>query len=248
MLRAKRSDLAAKCYSRRLDVSGGTEKSEEDLAGDMSSEKQTPVQDETPLDNVGEAGGDNNADAAAGETDGDAKAHTLPSETDSELAEASGEPAEMSPEERLEASESQAKAHYDRFLRASAELENFRKRAQREMDDLRRYANQSLIKDLLNVVDNLERAIASSQGPDGSAEPLVEGVDMTLKEILKILQKYGVKPIDALEKPFDPNVHEAVLQEVVEDVPENTVIKEFQRGYWIHDRLLRPSMVVVSKT
>jgi molecular chaperone GrpE len=151
-------------------------------------------------------------------------------------------------EERLELAEAEAARNLDRFLRASAELENVKKRSQREMGELRKYANQSLIKELLTVVDNLERAIESSRSEDGTAEQLLEGVDLTLKEILKILEKHGVTPIDSLEKPFDPAMHEAVLQEALEGVPENTVIREFQRGYWMHDRLLRPAMVVVSKT
>jgi molecular chaperone GrpE len=76
----------------------------------------------------------------------------------------------------------------------------------------------------------------------------VEGVSLTLADVIKIFDKYGIKSIEAIDKPFDPTVHEAVMQESVADVPDNTVIKELQKGYWLHDRLLRPSMVVVSKT
>ncbi len=163
---------------------------------------------------------------------------------------AGGVPAESNDipltEELIQAKE-EAKANYDRFLRASAELENLKKRTRRELDDLRKFANQSLFKELLVVVDNLERAIDSCQHDGGSFEQLMEGVHLTLADVLKIFDKFGVKSIEAIDKPFDPTVHEAVMQESVTDVPDNTVIKELQKGYWLHDRLLRPSMVVVSK-
>lgn len=149
-------------------------------------------------------------------------------------------------EEKLETAERQAQENHDRFLRVAAELDNFRKRKEREVSDLRKYANQALLKELLGVVDNLERALASSR-ENGEPEGLTEGVEMTLKELLKIFDKFGVQPIEALQQPFDPNLHEAVMQEPSDAVPANTVVKELQKGYLLRDRLLRPSMVVVSK-
>jgi len=148
-------------------------------------------------------------------------------------------------EAKLEKAEQQARDNHERFLRAAAELDNFRKRKEREVSDLRKYANQSLLRELLGVVDNLERALASS-GENGTPDGLVEGVDMTLKELLKIFDQFGVIPVESLEKPFDPTVHEAVMQEPSDTVPANTVIKELQKGYMLRDRLLRPAMVVVS--
>lgn len=137
----------------------------------------------------------------------------------------------------------------ERFLRLSAEFENYKKRMTRQMDEFRKYANESLLKDLLAVVDNLERAIHTSG--DQIKEPtktcVMEGVEMTLTEILKILNKCHVTSVEALGKQFDPAFHEAVMQEESEDHPENTVVSEFQKGYLIHGRLLRPAMVVVSK-
>lgn len=166
--------------------------------------------------------------------------------TAEEAAEAiPGEP-EKDLEQKLEEAEAEAKSAHDRFLRVSAEFENFKKRTRREVDDFRKYANEALIKELLNVVDNLERAMESSIEAKENNQ-LLEGVDLTLKEILKIFEKFNVKPIEALEKEFDPAVHQAVLQEPSEAHPDNTVIREFQRGYTIHERLLRPAMVVVSK-
>ena len=163
------------------------------------------------------------------------------------VVEEAPEEAEKDLEKKLEEAEEEAALAKDRYLRAQAELENFKKRTRREVDDFRKYANETLIKELLSVVDNLERAVDSSKEAS-EHDQLLEGVDLTLKEILKIFEKFSVKPIEALEKEFDPAVHQAVLQEASEDHAENTVIREFQKGYTIHDRLLRPAMVVVSKT
>ena len=149
-------------------------------------------------------------------------------------------------EERLEVAERQAQENHERFLRAAAELDNFRKRKEREVSDLRKYANQTLLRELLGVVDNLERALAASQ-ENGEPEGLTEGVEMTLKELLKIFEQFHVKPIESLQQPFDPNLHEAVMQEPSDAFPANTVLKELQKGYMLRDRLLRPAMVVVSK-
>ena len=115
------------------------------------------------------------------------------------------------------------------------------------MDEFRKFANQSLIKEMLSVVDNLELAMNSTDSHKTIDKDLLEGLEMTHKEILKVFEKFNVKPIDAIGQPFDPAFHEAVMQEETDDYPENTVINELQRGYMIHDRLLRPSMVVVAK-
>ena len=149
--------------------------------------------------------------------------------------------------EQLEAKEQEAKETYDRFLRLSAEFENYKKRSEREMSDFKRFANESLLKEMLPVVDNLQLALESPKGIDTAAGGVHEGVELTLKEMLKVLEKFGVKPIEALEKPFDPSFHQAVMQEESEEHDEQTVIRELQKGYKIHDRLLRPAMVVVSK-
>jgi len=150
-------------------------------------------------------------------------------------------------ETELASKEKEAQETYDRLLRISAEFENYKKRTGREAAEFRKYANQALIKDMLSVVDNLELAIKSSKGKESPDKGLVEGLDMTHKEILRVFEKFKVTPIDATGQPFDPNFHEAVMQEETDDNPENTVINEFQKGYMIHDRLLRPAMVVVAK-
>jgi molecular chaperone GrpE len=148
----------------------------------------------------------------------------------------------------LEHFRKQAEADREQLLRVSAEFENYKKRAQRHMEDFKKYANEALLKDLLTVVDNLERAISSSGG-SASKSPdacIVEGVEMTLKEIMRVFEKFHVTSIDALGKPFDPSIHEAVMQEEADAYPSNTVCNVLQKGYMIHDRLLRPAMVSVS--
>lgn len=150
-------------------------------------------------------------------------------------------------EAKLEAKEKEAVETYDRLLRTSAEFDNYKKRSSREIEEFRKFANQSLIKEMLSVVDNLELAMNSTNDHKAIDKDLLQGLEMTHKEILKVFERFNVKPIDAKGQPFDPTFHEAVMQEETNDSPKNTVINELQRGYMIHDRLLRPSMVVVAK-
>ena len=149
-------------------------------------------------------------------------------------------------EAKLEAKEEEAKETYDRLLRVTADFENYKKRSSREMEDFRKYANQSLLKEMLSVVDNLELAINSSNEEKNTDKSLIEGLNLTLNEILRVFEKFNVKPIEAQGQTFDPAYHEAVMREETDDYPENSVISEFQKGYLIHDRLLRPAMVVVA--
>ena len=175
----------------------------------------------------------------------DIQTQTTPEgETDESSAE---DTVPQTPEDKIALAEADAKEAYDRFLRASAELENYKKRAQKEMADFRKYANASLVKDLLGVVDNLERAIESSNESKAEGK-LSEGLNLTLKELLKIFEKFHACPISALGEPFDPCFHQAMMQKESDDHPENIVLDELQKGYMIHDRLLRPAMVVVSKS
>ncbi len=134
----------------------------------------------------------------------------------------------------------------DRVLRLSAEFENYKKRKQRELDDFKKFANETVFKQLLSVVDNLERAISSTEDSDQVAG-LSEGVKLTHKEMIKLFETFGVKPVDAQDQPFDPNFHQAVTQIETDEHPENMVTSVLQKGYMLHDRLIRPAMVVVSK-
>ena len=149
---------------------------------------------------------------------------------------------------KLEEAERQAKDNYERLLRVSADFENYKKRTAREMQDLVKYANEKILKEMLTVVDNLERAIESASNHYDTNDPLIQGVYLTLSETLKILERHQVKPVVSLGEPFDPSFHQAMMQEEVQDQPPNTVVKELQKGYLIHDRLLRPALVAVSKT
>mmetsp|Transcript_28545 Transcript_28545/g.13197 ORF Transcript_28545/g.13197 Transcript_28545/m.13197 type:complete len:126 (+) Transcript_28545:322-699(+) len=114
------------------------------------------------------------------------------------------------------------------------------------MSEFKKYANESLLLDILAVVDNLDRAIDFAANDEAEKESLIEGVKITIKEIFKIFEKYSVKPIKAMGETFDPAFHQAIMNEESDKYSENTVINELQKGYMIHDRLLRPAMVVVS--
>ena len=157
-------------------------------------------------------------------------------------------PQSESLEERLEAAEQKAQKDHDRLLRVMADFENYKKRMEREMNDYRKYANESLVKEILPIIDSLEKALEVSNHQDErSLGSLREGVAMTLKGLLNGLEKFGVIPIESVEEPFDPNFHQAVMQEESAEHSGNTVVQELQKGYMIGDRLLRPAMVVVSK-
>ena len=146
----------------------------------------------------------------------------------------------------LEQKEAEAKANYELFLRERAELENFKRRMQRDKSEALRFANEPLVRDLLPVVDNLERAIAHAQGC-GNGQPLIEGVQLVLRAFLDVLEKHGVTRVSATGEPFDPTKHEAVAQVETEELPPNSVAEEHTPGYSLHDRLLRAAMVSVSK-
>jgi molecular chaperone GrpE len=151
-------------------------------------------------------------------------------------------------ESQLTAKEKEAQENYDRLLRVSAEFENYKKRSARDFSDFKKYANRALLKDMLSVVDNLELAIQSAGEKNAHAASLLEGLNMTLQEMLRVFEKHGVKPLESVGQPFDPALHEAMMQEQTDDQPENTVVREMQKGYLLNDRLLRPAMVVVAKS
>ena len=133
----------------------------------------------------------------------------------------------------------------DRELRALAELENYRKRAARELADCLRYANLPLMRDLLPVSDNVERAIqAAEQNADGAG--LLEGVKIVRQQLEDVLKRHHCQRIEALHAPFDPHVHQAIMQQPSDEYPANTVVIVAQSGYRLHDRVVRPSQVIVS--
>lgn len=133
----------------------------------------------------------------------------------------------------------------ERALRARADLENFRKRKEAEVDAFRQYANEKLIVEFLPIVDSFDRALESFNDPSIAA--LVEGVQLIHKQLMTTLEKLGVAAFDSIHTPFDPNIHMAVSEEDADGVTAGTVVKEFQRGYKLQDRVIRPAMVVVAK-
>ncbi|MGC7870124.1 nucleotide exchange factor GrpE [Desulfosporosinus sp. SYSU MS00001] len=186
---------------------------------------------------------DVNEEYTASESDGSKESDTQNDNSNSN---------EMTPAEKilaLEAELTQAKAkadeNYDRFLRLQAEFDNYRRRTQKEKTEIVKYASEQLVSELLPVLDNFERATSSAQNnPDITV--FSQGVDMILRQLQTALSKVGLKPMEAVGQPFDPNLHEAVMRVESEDHPENTVVEELQKGYFLKEKVLRPSMVKVS--
>jgi molecular chaperone GrpE len=140
----------------------------------------------------------------------------------------------------------EAEEHYERLLRLAADMENLKKRQERERAELLQFANENLIKELLPVVDNLELALEHGRQSEAPA-PLLEGLELVHQGFLKALAKFGVSPMVSVGQVFDPAFHNAVLQEEAPEFPDCTVLKELQKGYLMHTRLLRPAMVVVAR-
>ena len=148
----------------------------------------------------------------------------------------------------MEAARSEASKNWNLYLRERADLENARKRHQREKEDALRYANDRLLKEMVPVLDNLERAVAHAEQAGDNNQGLLEGVNMTINQFRKALEDFGVKPINAIGADFDPNLHQAMGHIESAGQAPNTVVTEFQKGYLLHDRLLRPSLVMVAKS
>lgn len=184
----------------------------------------------------------------------DAPESEVEAEAEPEAAEeAAAEPADDAPAEKVPGEEESAEPSKaatenaellrDRLVRTMADFDNFRKRTDREKADLRKQAAGSVLRDVLEVVDNLERALSAS----GKLDELKQGVEMILKQQVDILRRHGVERVESVGQPFDPNVHEAVAREEGDaDLDGPTVASELQAGYCHHDRLLRPAMVTVA--
>jgi molecular chaperone GrpE len=206
--------------------------------------KQTPNDDAKKRPAPDAAGA-----AAAGEPLCDKHGGQTPVESQGQQGEAS-QPAQSaqvgaSAEEQLAKLREELDEMKDRALRAAAELENYRKRAQRELQDALRYANMPLLRDLLPVLDNVHRALDSAEST-AVASPLVEGIKMVAQQLEGVLARHHCEPIDALGSPFDPNLHEAIMQQPSTEHPPNTVLAVIQRGYRLHERVVRPSQVIVA--
>jgi molecular chaperone GrpE len=155
---------------------------------------------------------------------------------------APGEEARVAGEGGAREDDTEVRNLRDRLIRTLADFDNFRKRTEREKSSIKRFALFDVLRDFLSVHDNLERALAAS----GNAEDLKTGVEMTARQFTDLLLRHGVEPVPAVGRVFDPTVHEAVSREEGADVVEPTVTAELQRGYRLHDRLLRPALVIVA--
>lgn len=179
-----------------------------------------------------EGDGDNTAQAAAAEPNAEsATENTL---TPEDIA-------------KLKAEAAKAQENWDRYLRLNADFDNFKKRAAKDRLDAIRYANEDIIEKLLPVMDNFEAAMAAGTNTEsGSVDALLTGVKMILGQLKNVLTDAGLEEIDAVGKPFDPTIHEALSQQASETVPEGHVLSQMRKGYKLRDRLIRPASVVVS--
>ena len=156
-----------------------------------------------------------------------------------------GADTERSPEAGLAAAEAKAQENWNSYLRLAAEFDNFRKRSEREIDNARKFAVERFAQELLAVGDALEAGL--SAGATGPGNVLVEGAQATLRQLHKAFEKAGIKAIEPLSQPFDPEWHEAMVAQESADVAPDTVMAVVQKGYSLNGRLLRPARVIVSK-
>jgi molecular chaperone GrpE len=166
-----------------------------------------------------------------------------PSEGTSSATEETNLAAEL--QQALAAKTEEVKGLNDKYLRLAAEFDNYKRLIQRDQRDQIRFGNESLLKELLPVVDNLERAVKASQ-EGGSSDALIQGVELTLKQLTGALTRFHVTPIQTIGQQFNPATHHSVTSVASKKVPEQHVVEEFQRGYLLHDRILRAAMVSVS--
>jgi molecular chaperone GrpE len=165
-------------------------------------------------------------------------------EVSQQSPESSGNQTEL--QHQLEEKTQEAAENYARLLRLAADMENLKKRQERERAELLQFGNENLVKELLPVVDNLERALDHGRQL-AAPEALLEGIDRVYQGFIKALERFGVAPFDSVGQNFDPAFHNAMMQEEAPDVPDCSVIKELQKGYLMNQRLLRPAMVVVAR-
>ena len=148
---------------------------------------------------------------------------------------------------KLEEVENEKNELSDRLLRTMAEFDNYKKRVVREKENLIKYGNEKFAFDLLSVMDNFERSLEQARSSQ-ELESVIEGIEMIQKQLVSAMEKFHVKPFESIGEPFDPERHEAMAQQEHEEYEENTVIEEYQKGYCLKEKLLRPARVIVSKS
>lgn len=154
------------------------------------------------------------------------------------------EEAALSPEE-IEKLIKEKEEQYDRLLRVQADFDNYRKRVQKEQANLLRYGAETALREILPIIDHIELAVDSAHTHANSDSQLREGIEMILNQFFTVLEKLGVKPIEAVNQPFDPNKHDALLRVHAPEADEGTVVSEIRKGYYLHDKVLRPAQVTV---
>ena len=147
---------------------------------------------------------------------------------------------------KLEEQAKKAAEYWDKLLRLQADFDNTRKRLEREKQDFVKFANEGIIVELLNILDDLERTIELAQTGGQDLTMFLKGLEMILAHLYDMLKEYGVKPIEAQGKLFDPHYHEALMQTEDKEVPEHTIVEELQKGYLLNDRVIRTAKVKVS--
>ena len=167
-------------------------------------------------------------------------------EEQDERAEEGAEEKEEEQESALEKAKAEAAQHHDRWMRLAAEFENFRKRSSRQFAELVQSANERLVAQLLPVLDNFERAL-DHQGDEETLDSFRKGVEMIFGQLQNVLETEGLKPLDSVGKPFDPDVHDAMMQIESKEHESGTIVEEVEKGYTLNDRVLRHAKVVVSK-
>lgn len=148
---------------------------------------------------------------------------------------------------KLKEEADKAGEYWQRLLRLQADFDNIRKRLEKEKQDFLKFANEGIILELLNILDDLERTVELAESKHQDLSSFLKGVEMILAHLYEMLKEYGVKPIEAQGKLFDPHFHEALMQEDNKELPEHTIIEEMQKGYLLNDRIIRTSKVKVSK-
>jgi molecular chaperone GrpE len=195
--------------------------------------------------------GDAPQDDSAGRQGGPAGAAPAGGDPGAATPQASAEPAQRTPHDVIVALQAEAAELKDRLLRAHAEVENIRKRSEREKEETAKYAVTKLARDVVNVGDNFQRAIdaipAGAAEQDPALKSFLEGVTMTERELLNVLERHGIRRVQPTNEPFNPHLHQAVMEIPRSDVPSGTIVQVFQAGFMIEDRVLRPAMVAVSK-
>ena len=170
---------------------------------------------------------------------------TAPAKKEEEAAGISAEIEKLT--QALEQKAKEAAEAHDKYLRTSADFDNYRKRMQRDLADFRKYSNEQMARELLSVVDHLSLAIKHAAEAGETSDGLRQGVELVYKQLRDVLEKFGITSFASQGEPFDPAKHEAIMQEATDAVPENMVVQVFQEGYLYHDKVLRHARVSVSR-